>query len=1236
MTSAGTALGGARAARAGRAWAAACSACPRRIAARRSVLGAMLLLIALPALASADAPTRLRVIGDDNYPPYLFRDADGALTGYLVDYWKLWESKTGVPVTLTATNWADAQARFLAGEADVIETIFKTPGREPLYDFTQPYADQPVNIYSHSSIAGITSVDALKGFRVGVQAGDACVEALARRGVAEQIHYPNYVELISAAARGDVRIVCLDQYPADFYANRLGLQDELRKAFTLYIGQFRRAVPKGRLDTLELVERGMAAISPAQEQRLADKWFGASLSRGPAIDLRLVGMVLAAAAAVGLGVLAWVLMLRRQVAARTRDLEQVNADLQESEQRYRELVQGANSAIIRWSSDGTITFINEYAERFFGWTAQEVVGMRRVGILLPDSASDAELGGLLAGILAHPEHYRTSVNENLCRDGRRVWMSWTNQALRNAQGEVVEILSVGSDITERLRAEAEVRRLNADLERRVLERTAEAHAAREQAIALANAKGELLANMSHEIRTPMNAIVGLAYLLERQDLPDAARDLAGKIQRSGRSLLGIINDILDLAKIESGKVDIEQAPFRITDVLDNLATIMTATAAGKAIELVIVPPACSGWPLRGDALRLGQTLINLTNNAIKFTDAGLVEVRIEPIEHSETRVLLRFAVRDTGIGIDAATQARLFRPFEQADASTTRRFGGSGLGLAISRRLVELMGGRIGVESTPGEGSTFWFELPFGLEPQAADAQSQPIQMQVLVVDDNAVVRDGMLATVGALGWRATEAASGDEALRLVLEDAALHGPNAAVLLDWRMPGRDGLATARAIRAALPAPELPLLLLLTAYPVAQVQASPDADMVEAVIAKPLAPSPLYDAVVRARARRLGEPVAPKHTPGHVRRLAGLRLLVVDDSETNREVARGIFADEGAEVSVAGDGREAVDWLLAHPDAVDLVLMEVQMPIMDGHEATRRIRRSPAIARLPVVALTAGAMRTQEAAAEAAGMDAFLSKPFDVDTAVDVILGLARAGAGPVHERTAAAPQQPSAAAPSAPDADPASVQPDLTGAADLPGLAVGRGLSIWKDAAVYRRYLRRFVREYADAARRIIAATPDEARRLAHKLKGVAGNLGLTEVAARAGELERGLASTGHAAPATAAALGRALDTALDAIARYAPDTSTKAEAAAETAARATAQAPDIASAAVLLRAALAAFADFDPIGAEDAVRGLARLVSGAELDAATEAVENLDATAGEAALRALAQTLGIDLEETP
>jgi PAS domain S-box-containing protein len=729
---------------------------------------ALLLLIALPAPAGADVPSRLRVIGDDNYPPYLFRDADGALTGYLVDYWKLWESKTGVPVTLTATIWAEAQERFLAGEADVIETIFKTPGREPLYDFTPPYADLPVNIYSHKSIAGITGVDALRGFRVGVQAGDACVEALARRGVADQVHYPNYVELITAAARGDVRIFCLDQYPLDFYVYRLGLQDEFRKAFTLYTGQFRRAVPKGRLETLDLVQRGMAAIGAAEEQRLADKWFGASLSRAPRIDPRLIAMALAAAAVIGLAVIAWILLLRREVAARTRALLQANdslseqrATLRDSEERLNLFIEHAPASLAMFDRAMRYLAVSRRWRDDFGLGDAPLLGRSHYEVFpeVPERWREVHRRALAGEVL------RAEEDPFERHDGSIQWQRWEVRPWYQADGGIGGIVTFTEDISERKRAEADVRRLNADLERRVLERTAEAHAAREQAIALANAKGELLANMSHEIRTPMNAIVGLAYLLERQDLPEAARDLAGKIQRSAQSLLGILNDILDLAKIESGKVDIEQVPFRITDVLDNLATIMSATAVGKAIELVIVPPACSGWPLRGDPLRLGQTLINLTNNAIKFTDAGLVEVRIEPVEHSEARVLLRFAVRDTGIGIDAATRARLFQPFEQADASTTRRFGGSGLGLAISRRLVELMGGRIGVESTPGAGSTFWFELPFALEPHTADPRQQPMQMHVLVVDDNAVVRHGMLATVAALGWSAVAAASGDEAL---------------------------------------------------------------------------------------------------------------------------------------------------------------------------------------------------------------------------------------------------------------------------------------------------------------------------------------------------------------------------------------------------------------------------------------------------------------------------------------
>jgi PAS domain S-box-containing protein len=889
------------------------------------------------------------------------------------------------------------------------------------------------------------------------------------------------------------------------------------------------------------------------------------------------------------------------VDARTRSLT-------DERERLERILEGTRAGTWEWNIQTGATVFNERWAEIIGYRLEELAPVDIDTWMRLAHPDDLERSGELL-----QRHFGGELDYYECearmrhKQGHWVWVLDRGKVVaRDAEGKPLLMAGTHVDIHRTKEAELELTRAKEEAERASL------------------AKSEFLANMSHEIRTPMNAVLGLAYLLERQPLPEEARDLARKIHDSGKSLLGIINDILDFSKIESGKIEIEHTPFRLTQVLDNLANIMTATARHKAIELVIVPPICSDWPLLGDPLRLGQILINLTNNAIKFTDAGVVEVRIEPVGVSATRLRLRFAVHDTGIGIDAAHQARLFQPFTQGDVSTTRRFGGSGLGLAISRRLVELMGGTVGLESTPGVGSSFWFELPLARAEPAADDAAEALQpaarMRVLVADDNAVVREGMLATVAALGWSGSDAATGDEALGRVLAEAALQGPDAVVLLDWRMPGRDGLATARAIREALPEPRWPLLFLLTAYPLEQLRASPDADMVEAALTKPLAPSALYAAVVRVRSRRLGAP-KPKHVASLARRLAGLRLLVVDDSEINREVARRIFGDEGAQIRLAGDGQAALDWLLAHPDAVDVVLMDVQMPVMDGHEATRRIRRSPGLCGLPVVALTAGAMPAQEITAKAAGMDAFLSKPFDVDKAVAVILALARG------EAPAAATADP-----------PPAVGPaDAVADADLPGLDVGRGLALWHDAEVYRRYLRKAARDYADAPARIRSGTPDAARRLAHQLKGAAANLGLDAVAACAAELERlgADAGAGERIDTAAAALQSALDTALASIRRYAPEPPAPAAAPAASAAAAD-PAPDPACIAPLLRAALEAFAGFDPIGAEPAVSALGPHLPDAALQPLREAIENLDATGGEAAVRALAETLGIDPEAAP
>jgi signal transduction histidine kinase/CheY-like chemotaxis protein len=651
------------------------------------------------------------------------------------------------------------------------------------------------------------------------------------------------------------------------------------------------------------------------------------------------------------------------------------------------------------------------------------------------------------------------------------------------------------------------------------------------------AKDRFLANMSHEIRTPMHAVLGLAYLLEKTELSGDARELVRKVHSAGRSLLGIINDILDYSKIEAGRLELENAPFSLDDVLDGLATVMATTAAGKDLELVIQPPPPGLVRLRGDALRLEQVLVNLVGNAIKFTEHGLVEVGLQLEAEDEHRVLLRFTVRDTGIGISKEQQTALFAPFTQADVSTSRRFGGTGLGLAICRRLVRMMGGDMGVNSTSGQGSEFWFTARLARDEAAEEAATRPSappRLHVLMVTARPELRLALQRGAAALRWTAHTVDDATQAAQALTQRAAQGSGFDAVVLD--MPaGPDGLATLQALHAAtatLPAPRALVLLASAAAAPAlrdELPAEPGVGPVDAVLVKPVTPAMLLAAVQRARQRphdaavtaRRSSAAAPR-PPG---RLQGLRMLVVDDSAINREVAQGIFSREGALVALAENGERALQWLLAHVQAVDIVVMDVQMPVMDGYEAMHEIRRRPQLAGLPVVALSAAAMPAEREAAMAAGMDGFIVKPLDVESAVALIRRLTG--------RTEL-PPKPDDAVPGAQQATPAAVA-----APAWPGLDVAQALAMWGDEALYRQCLRDFVQEHGDTARAMAEADAQAAAALAHKLKGAAAQLALADVRARAEEAEL-VFKTGLSAQATLAALQAALDTAAASIRQYA------------------------------------------------------------------------------------------------
>jgi PAS domain S-box-containing protein len=1066
----------------------------------------------LPLTVLADGRL-LRVIGDENYPPYLFLNADGKEDGLLVDVWALWERKTGVKVELRATKWEEAQRLLLHGDADVIENIFETPQRAPLYAFSKPYADLPVAIYRDASLSGITDLESLRGFRVGVMEGDACIEWLKGHGIDTLTDYGNYTKLIQAAKAQDIKVFCLDEYPANFYLYQQGAHRQFVKAFELYRGQFHRAVRKGNDATLRLVEQGMAAISAAEMDVLRRKWLSEPIDYGRYAQYAVeVGAVLA----LGLALLGlWVLALRRAVAVRTAERAQAEQALIDRELQLRSIGDNLpNGFIYQYvlsHGQPRFCYISAGAERTLGYTpeqltvdarplfaqipnaaraeyaeaeAQSAATLSDFSVLLPFDRPDGRRcwlliqsrprrtpdGGVVwdgitldvtkqweaeAKLLESEQRFRrlfedsqeaiTLVEDGHFIDANRAALDMLRMdnldqfrgirptdispeyqpdgqlsALKEqevirvafetgshqfewehirADGEhfFAEVLLtpmlfgdrhllhvVWRDITERKQAEVELARYRQELESLVAHRTAAlqqsndrlAHTqfamdrvgigiawnqvetgqflyandelcrqlgyareellqltisavnpelppytvwqaaadlrtgsgvariesvhqrkdqstypveitvylhhvaaeewfitfieditarkaaeaelilARDAAEAANRAKSAFLANMSHEIRTPVNAITGMAYMVRRAGVTAQQAHWLDILDTAGRHLLEIINAILDLSKIDAGRLELETLAIRIESVVGHVVEMITPQAGAKQLHVSMEVDRFSA-PLEGDPTRLEQALLNYATNAVKFTRAGSVTLRARTIEQTADAVVVRFEVEDTGIGITPEAIGRLFADFEQADNSTTRQFGGTGLGLAITRRLAHLMGGEVGVSSTLGEGSLFWFTARLGVSP--VSLRTMPDKQP----EDYACTR-------------------------LIQE-----------------------------------------------------------------------------------------------------FSGCRVLLVEDEPINQDVARFLLEEAGLCADVAADGVQATD--LAARNGYGLILMDMQMPVMDGLEATRRIRCLPEHAGTPIVAMTANAFADDKANCLLAGMNDFLSKPVHPAVLYEMVL-----------------------------------------------------------------------------------------------------------------------------------------------------------------------------------------------------------------------------------------------------
>jgi PAS domain S-box-containing protein len=756
----------------------------------------------------------------------------------------------------------------------------------------------------------------------------------------------------------------------------------------------------------------------------------------------------------------------------------------EQEQLLQYIINNTPSMIYARKPDGTYLLINEEFEKVFGKKKEEVVGNH-----LNQVHHDQEI---VAGIINTDSQVLQS-GQIISQEDRLILGNEEKNYLTvkfpifNLDRQIQAVGGISTEITEMKQNQQKILNLNRELQK-----------AKEKAESATKAKSDFLANMSHEIRTPMNAIMGLNHLIQKTELSPKQRDYVGKINKSSQSLLGIINDILDFSKIEAGKLNMEKIPFDLEEVFETLSNVTAFKAQDKDIELVMALNHGVSRKIMGDPLRLGQVLLNLTNNAIKFTEKGEVVVSAEEVSSGDDSVKIRFSVRDTGIGLTGEQQDKLFQSFSQADTSTTRKYGGTGLGLAISKSLVEMMKGEIGVESEAGKGSTFYFTADFELGEESTGRNyvipGEIRDLKVLVVDDNETCREVLAGYTRDFHFQVETLRSGKEAFEELKKNEQSGEPAYdLILLDWKMPELDGLQTVRKIQDEISGNYIPKIIMVTGYGREEIMDQARELQLEGFLLKPVNQSLLYDTIMQVFTPEDGKKQQDwkqEKKPEDLKKITGAKLLLVEDNAINQQVARELLEDEGFWVEIAGNGKEAVDKVVEQEGRYDAVLMDLQMPVQDGYEATRKIRQDQRFQTLPIIAMTADAMSGVREKVLDTGMNDYISKPIQPEKLFKTLIKWITPGnRTPFHRKKNQTGQE--------------KLLQKLDSSFNK--ISIRNGLErVNQNVELYVKLLKDFYEENRDLEEEIRQSLTEgkikEAERMVHTLKGTSGNIGATEL----------------------------------------------------------------------------------------------------------------------------------------